>query len=96
MTDELNHKTIYDRDDYQRVTKVTNPLNQFTTNSYLPWGKTSSYLTTSDFVFSTTSPSGKKIYNYCDNEFRKTQVTQAPVPVIRLLVFFPTTARGTS
>ncbi len=78
VTDELNHKTIYDRDDYQRVTKVTNPLNQFTTNSYLPWGKTSSYLTTSDFVFSTTTPSGKKIYNYCDNEFRKTQVTQAP------------------
>jgi len=78
VTDELNHKTIYDRDDYQRVTKVTNPLNQFTTNSYLPWGKTSSYLTTSDFVFSTTSASLKKVYNYCDNEFRKTQVTQAP------------------
>ena len=78
VTDELNHKTIYDRDDYQRVTKVTNPLNQFATNSYLPWGKTSSYLTTSDFVFSATSPSLKKVYNYCDNEFRKTQVTQAP------------------
>ena len=78
VTDELNHKTIYDRDDYQRVTKVTNPLNQFTTNSYLPWGKTSSFLTTSDFVFATTSPSLKKVYNYCDNEFRKTQVTQAP------------------
>jgi hypothetical protein len=57
---------------------VTNPLGQKTTNSYLPWSKTSSYLTTSNFVFSTTAPSLKKVYNYCDNEFRKTQVTQAP------------------
>ena len=78
VTDELGHVTIYDRDYYQRLTQVTNALGQKTVNSYLPWGKTSSYLTTSNFVFSTTTPSLKKVYNYCDNEFRKTQVTQAP------------------
>ena len=77
-TDELGHSTVYDRDFYQRLTQVTNALGQKTVNSYLPWGKTSSYLTTSNFVFSTTTPSLKKVYNYCDNEFRKTQVTQAP------------------
>ena len=77
-TDELGHSTVYDRDFYQRLTQVTNALGQKTVNSYLPWGKTSSYLTTSNFVFSTMAPSLKKVYNYCDNEFRKTQVTQAP------------------
>src|SRR4030095_9885871 len=78
VTDELGHSTVYDRDFYQRLTQVTNALGQKTVNSYLPWGKTSSYLTTSNFVFSTMAPSLKKVYNYCDNEFRRTQVTQAP------------------
>ena len=83
MTDKLGHTTVYDRDYYQRLTQVTNALGQKTVNSYLPWGKTSSYLTASDFIFSTTAPSLKKVYNYCDNEFRKTQVTKRQVPAIR-------------
>ena len=94
VTDELGHATVYGRDEYQRIITVTNPLSQKTTNSYLPWSKTSSYLTTSNFVFSTTVPSLKKVYNYCDNEFRKTQVTQAPGTADQAVSYFTYDATG--
>jgi RHS repeat-associated protein len=93
-TDELNHLTQYGRDDYQRITKVTDALNNFSTRSYLPWGKSSSYLTTSDFVFVAASPSGKQVYNYCDNEFRKKQVTQAPGTSDQAISYFTYDAVG--
>ncbi len=77
-TDELGHTTNYVYDDFRRLLTTTNPLSETVTNSYLPWGQTSSYLTTSRFVFSVTAPSGKKVYHYADNEFRLTKETQAP------------------
>lgn len=77
-TDELGHTTLYAYDSYRRVIKVTDALGHFGTSSYLPWGKSSSYLTTSSFVYVATAPSGKKVYNYADANLRRTQTTQAP------------------
>ncbi len=75
---ELGQRTVFTYDDYGRVTSVKDPLNNQTQTSYLKWGQTSSYVTTSSLPFVTTLPSGKQTYFYYDDNWRKTQVTQAP------------------
>ncbi len=74
-----NQRTRFLYDEYKRVLSVTDPLNHIATNSYLEWNQTSSYVTTTSFVFVATAPSGKNVYNYCDNNFRLSQITQAPM-----------------
>lgn len=78
VTDELNHTTTYDYDYYRRVIKATDPLTNYSTTGYIPWGQTSSYLTTSNFAYTAVAPSGKRVYNYPDNNLRLASSTQAP------------------
>jgi RHS repeat-associated protein len=84
-TDELNHTTTFTYDDYGRLlTTTTSPRfsgdtqNHTTTNSYLPDGQTSSYVTTSKLPWLVTLPSGKQVKTVYDANWRKTTVTQAP------------------
>jgi len=84
-SDELGHTTTFTYDDYGRVLTTTTPprfagdtQNHTTTNSYVPTGKMSSYITTSTLPFSTTLPSGKVTTFEYDANWRKTFVHQAP------------------
>src|SRR5207248_8485146 len=57
---------------------TTDALGRTITNNYVPTGKTSSWITTSNLPFYTTLPSGKKTTLYYDGNWHKTQVQQAP------------------
>ncbi len=78
VTDELGHPTTYAYDDYRRVISITDALIHKTTNSYVPWGQSSSDATTSSFVYSTISPSGKEVDNYADANLRRIATVEAP------------------
>src|SRR5205085_4304042 len=76
--DELRHRTRMTYDAYRRVLTTTDALGRTITNNYVPTGKTSSWITTSNLPFYTTLPSGKKTTLYYDGNWHKTQVQQAP------------------
>jgi RHS repeat-associated protein len=88
VTDELNHViTTNTYDEYGRVlTTATAPrfqgdtMNHTATFSYIPWGFSSSRITTSKTPFVVTPPSGaaKATNTYYDANWRKTRVQQAP------------------
>lgn len=75
---ELGQRTVFTYDKYGRVTSVKDPLNNQRQTSYLKWSQLSSYVTTSSMPFIMTLASGKQTYLYYDDDWRKTQVTQAP------------------
>jgi RHS repeat-associated protein len=68
---ELRKRTSYLYDDYNRVTKVTDPLQKFETFSYLKPGASSSYLHTTSSVYTRTSRTGIVTTNVYDENFRK-------------------------
>jgi RHS repeat-associated protein len=76
--DELRHRTTMVYDDYRRVLTMTDPLNHTVTNNYVPTGKSSSWITTSNLPFYTMLPSTKKTNFYYDGNWHKTRVQQAP------------------
>jgi RHS repeat-associated protein len=76
--DELRHRTTMTYDAYRRVLTTKDPLNHTITNSYVPTGKTSSWITTSSLPFSTTLASGKQTTFEYDANWRKRFVHQAP------------------
>ena len=78
--DELGHKISYIYDDYKRVTKVTNHLNEYITTSYDPDpGAADLSLThTTSSVYQTTSFMGRQTECKYDRNFRKIEATQAP------------------
>src|SRR5207302_1100360 len=65
-------------DAYRRVLTITDPVNHTITNSYVPTGKTSSWITTSSLPFSTTVATGKQTTFEYDGNWRKTWTHQAP------------------
>jgi RHS repeat-associated protein len=67
VTDELGHTIRYEYDDYNRVTKVTNHLNQATTTSYaLDW--VNPFLQTAATIKYVVSPMNKNVvYDYDEN-----------------------------
>jgi RHS repeat-associated protein len=73
-SDELTHTTNYAYDDYKRLIRVTNPLNQFTDHSYAPPNGAGSYSHTTSSVYRTTSAMGKKVDFDYDRDFRRTMV----------------------
>jgi RHS repeat-associated protein len=75
--DELGKRTQYTYDDYNRVLAVINPLSQTETFSYLKPGASSSYLHTTDSVYTHTSRAGIVTTNIYDENFRKTSTTAA-------------------
>ena len=70
VTDELGHTILYEYDDYNRVVKVTNPMNQITITSYaLDW--VNPFLHTTQSVKHILSPMNKNtVFDY-DANFRK-------------------------
>ncbi|MEN3368854.1 MAG: hypothetical protein V7609_997 [Verrucomicrobiota bacterium] len=70
VTDELGHTTRYEYDDYNRVVRVINPMEQATTTSYaLDW--VNPYLHTTRSVKFVVSPMSKNIVFGYDANFRK-------------------------
>src|ERR1044071_1799142 len=55
---ELRKRTSYEYDNYNRVTKITDPLQKFETFSYLKPGTSSSYLHTTNSIYTHTSRAG--------------------------------------
>ena len=80
VSDELGHTTLYEYDDYNRVIKVTNPLNQFTTTSYaLDW--VNPYLHTTKSVKYVVSPMNKNVvFDYDPNLRKRDQVSALNTP----------------
>ena len=76
--DELRHRTTMVYDAYKRVLTAQDPLNHVVTNNYVPTGKTSSWITTSNLPFYTLLPSNKQTTFYYDGNWRKTRIQQAP------------------
>lgn len=78
--DELGHRTTYTRDEYKRVTAVTNHRNEGVTNSYASWrvtGPQGLWHTTSS-IYVTTSQMGRQTQYDYDANFRRTMTKQAP------------------
>jgi RHS repeat-associated protein len=80
VTDELGHVTRYEYDDYNRVVKVTNPMNQATTTSYaLDWSNP--YVHTTGSIKYIVSPMNKNIvFDYDSNLRKKDQVVALNTP----------------
>jgi RHS repeat-associated protein len=74
---ELRKRTSHEYDEYNRLTKVTDPLLNFETFSYLKPGASSSYLHTSNSVYTHTSRAGIVTTNAYDANFRKISSTVA-------------------
>src|SRR5205823_1889337 len=76
--DELLNKTSYTYDDYRRILTITNPLNKTIINTYTPTNgtNTSSYVHTTNSVYTTTTPMGIVTKNVYDANFRKTSTTE--------------------
>ena len=88
VTDELGHITRYEYDDYNRVVKVTNAMNQPTTTSYaLDW--VNPYLHTSQSVKYVTSPMSKNtVFDYDENLRKIDQVVALNVATDEAWTFF--------
>lgn len=70
VTDELGHATAYEYDDYNRVIRMTNPMNQATNTSYaLDW--VNPYLHTTQSAKYVVSPMNKNIVFDYDENLRK-------------------------
>ena len=74
---ELREHTSYLYDSYNRPTKTTDPLWNFETFSYLKPGASSSYLHTTNSVYTYTSRAGIVTTNAYDANFRKTSSSVA-------------------
>jgi RHS repeat-associated protein len=77
--DELRDRTSYIYDDYRRVLTIKNPLNKIiVTNTYTPTNgtNTSSYVHTTNSIYTMTTPTGIVTQNIYDPNFRKTSTTQ--------------------
>src|SRR5919198_2635627 len=72
---ELRRRINYEYDSYNRLTKVTDPLQKFETLSYLKPGASSSYLHTTNSVYTHTSRTYIATTNVYDANFRKTSTT---------------------
>jgi YD repeat-containing protein len=72
---EKRNHTSYDYDNYNRVTKITDPFLKFETFSYLKPGANSSYLHTTSSVYTHTSRTNIVTTNTYDNNFRKKTTT---------------------
>jgi RHS repeat-associated protein len=75
---ELRQRATFVYDDYRRVLRIKNPLNQIVTNTYTPTNgtNTSPYVHTTNSIYTTTTPTGIVIKNIYDQNFRKTSTTQ--------------------
>jgi RHS repeat-associated protein len=74
---ELRKATNYAYDDYNRLTSVTNPLNNTETFDYLKPGTTSPSVHTTDSVYTHTSRAGIVTTNVYDQNWRKTSTVVA-------------------
>ena len=72
---ELRQRTTSTYDNYNRVLSIKNPLNKVETFDYLKPGTTSSYLHTTNSVYSHTSRTGIITTNLYDQNWRKTSTT---------------------
>jgi YD repeat-containing protein len=68
---ELRQRTIYTYDNYNRVLTAKDPMNHTETSSYLKPGASSSYLHTTNSVYTHTSRAGIVTTNTYDQNFRK-------------------------
>jgi RHS repeat-associated protein len=89
---ELGQQTTSQYDDFRRITRVTDAVGNFTTNAYVPTGKTSSYITTSKLPFVTTAPEGQstnKTTNfYYDPDWQKTRTQESPGTSVEANTYF--------
>jgi RHS repeat-associated protein len=74
---ELRNSTSFTYDEYNRVTGTTDPLVHSDSSSYLKPGASSSYLHTTNSVYSYTSRAGIVTSNVYDENFRKTSSSVA-------------------
>jgi RHS repeat-associated protein len=74
---ELRQRTTYTYDNYNRVVRVSNPLNKVEAMEYLKPGTSSAYLYTGDSVYKHTSRAGIVTANVYDQNWRKTSTTEA-------------------
>ena len=74
---ELRNSTSYTYDEYNRLISTTDPLLNSDSCSYLKPGASSSYLHTTDSVYSYTSRAGIVTGNVYDGNFRKTSSSVA-------------------
>ncbi len=75
--DELGHFTRYVHDEYKRVTKVTNHLNESVTASYAPWNGRGALSHTTSSVYRTETHMAKKTDHEYDENFRRRWTKQA-------------------
>ena len=74
---ELRKTTSYTYDDYNRLTSTTDPLQNADNVSYLKPGASSSYLHTTNSVYTYTSRAGIVTTNGYDDNWRKTSTVLA-------------------
>ena len=74
---ELRKTTSYTYDDYNRLTSTTDPLQNADDVSYLKPGASSSYLHTTNSVYTYTSRAGIVTTNGYDDNWRKTSTVLA-------------------
>lgn len=82
-----SQRTRYIYDEYKRVTSVTNPMNETTTNIYAPWNGAGHLSHTTSSVYQTHSPMGKQVHHDYDPNFRRT-ITRAGVTADDAWTFF--------
>jgi len=73
-----NQRTRYEYDEYKRVTKVTNPLNEETIHSYEPWNGKGALSHTTSSIYWSKSPMQKLTHFDYDPNFRRITLRQAP------------------
>jgi RHS repeat-associated protein len=75
---ELRQRTSYAYDNYSRVLSITKPVIGTETFNYLKPGTTSTYLHTTNSVYTHTSRTGIVTNNIYDPDWHKTSTTVAP------------------
>jgi len=78
VTDELNHTTKYEYDDYKRPIKVIDASNKETTSDYSPPNGLGSLSHTTASIYHVTSPTNKVTESDYDKNFRRKRTTAAP------------------
>lgn len=78
VTDELNHATRYEYDDYKRVIKVVDASNKETSSNYTPPNGLSPLSHTTASIYHVTSPTNKVTESDYDKNFRRKRTTAAP------------------